>query len=159
MALTIVSLLAHSSPSQYLTIAGNKLMDQIFDLKFTSKQLVRQAKKCEKEEKTEKLKVCCWQALTAIQLLSLLSSGLQLRNHGMRCTGLVLCRSELNSALHGGLCADALYAMVECLASLPLVAIIIPSLFSLVFADKEGHREGEHGGRQDLCAERHQEEE
>ena len=34
-------------------------MDQIFDLKFTSKQLVRQAKKCEKEEKTEKLKVCC----------------------------------------------------------------------------------------------------
>ena len=119
MALTIASLLAHSSPSQYGTIAGNKLMDQIFDLKFTSKQLVRQAKKCEKEEKTEKLKVC-WQALTAIQLLSLLSSGLQLRNHGMRCTGLVLCRSELNSALHGCLCANASYAMVECLASLPL---------------------------------------
>ena len=47
--------------------AGNKLMDQIFDLKFTSKQLVRQAKKCEKEEKTEKLKVCCCQALNAIQ--------------------------------------------------------------------------------------------
>ncbi|PSC68557.1 Charged multivesicular body 1 [Micractinium conductrix] len=32
-------------------------MDQIFNLKFTSKQLVRAAKKCEKEEKDEKLKI------------------------------------------------------------------------------------------------------
>ncbi|KAK3272182.1 Charged multivesicular body protein 1b [Cymbomonas tetramitiformis] len=35
----------------------NKLLDQIFNLKFTAKQLVRQAKKCEKEEKSEKQKV------------------------------------------------------------------------------------------------------
>jgi len=35
----------------------NKLMDQIFNLKFTSKQLVRSAKKCEKDEKSAKLKV------------------------------------------------------------------------------------------------------
>lgn len=34
-----------------------KLLDQIFQLKFTSKSLVRQAKKCEKDEKSEKLKV------------------------------------------------------------------------------------------------------
>lgn len=34
-----------------------KFMDQIFNLKFTSKQLQRQALKCEKEEKTEKGKV------------------------------------------------------------------------------------------------------
>lgn len=34
-----------------------KLLDQIFQLKFTSKTLVRQAKKCEKDEKSEKLKV------------------------------------------------------------------------------------------------------
>lgn len=34
-----------------------KFMDQIFNLKFTSKQLQRQAVKCEKEEKTEKGKV------------------------------------------------------------------------------------------------------
>lgn len=32
-------------------------MEQIFQLKFTSKTLIRQAKKCEKEEKSEKLKV------------------------------------------------------------------------------------------------------
>jgi charged multivesicular body protein 1 len=31
--------------------------DQIFDLKFTSKQLTRSAAKCQKEEKSEKLKV------------------------------------------------------------------------------------------------------
>lgn len=67
MTLTNASLLAPGSPIQFISIAGNKLMDQIFDLKFTSKQLVRQAKKCEKEEKTEKLKVCCCQALTAMQ--------------------------------------------------------------------------------------------
>eukprot|EP00475_Leptophrys_vorax_P035052 TRINITY_DN57388_c0_g1_i1.p1 TRINITY_DN57388_c0_g1~~TRINITY_DN57388_c0_g1_i1.p1 ORF type:complete len:216 (-),score=36.34 TRINITY_DN57388_c0_g1_i1:424-1035(-) len=36
---------------------AEKLMDQIFQLKFTSKTLVRQAKKCEKEEKEQKLKV------------------------------------------------------------------------------------------------------
>lgn len=34
-----------------------KLMAQIFDLKFTSKSLQRQARKCEKEEKEQKLKV------------------------------------------------------------------------------------------------------
>nr|ACG49192.1 hypothetical protein [Zea mays] len=34
-----------------------KLMNQIFDLKFTSKSLQRQARKCEKEEKEQKLKV------------------------------------------------------------------------------------------------------
>eukprot|EP00897_Mesotaenium_endlicherianum_P010464 jgi/Mesen1/9446/ME000626S08695 len=34
-----------------------KLLDQIFQLRFTSKSLVRQSKKCEKEEKAEKLKV------------------------------------------------------------------------------------------------------
>ena len=32
-------------------------MDQIFNLKFTSKQLVRASRKCEKEEKDEKLKI------------------------------------------------------------------------------------------------------
>ena len=34
-----------------------QLLDQIFNLKFTSKQLVRAAKKCEKEEKDEKAKI------------------------------------------------------------------------------------------------------
>lgn len=34
-----------------------KLLNQIFQLKFTAKTLVRQAKKCESEEKSEKLKV------------------------------------------------------------------------------------------------------
>lgn len=34
-----------------------KLMNQIMELKFTSKSLARQARKCEKEEKAEKLKV------------------------------------------------------------------------------------------------------
>ncbi|KAH7301716.1 hypothetical protein KP509_23G038900 [Ceratopteris richardii] len=34
-----------------------KILNQIFELKFTSKGLVRQAKKCEQEEKAEKLKV------------------------------------------------------------------------------------------------------
>jgi hypothetical protein len=33
-----------------------KLLDQIFNLKFTSKQLVRTSRKCEKEEKEEKNK-------------------------------------------------------------------------------------------------------
>lgn len=36
---------------------GDKLLDQIFNLKFTSKQLAKQARKCEKDEKTEKMKV------------------------------------------------------------------------------------------------------
>ncbi len=36
---------------------GDKLLDQIFNLKFTSKQLVKQSHKSEKEEKSEKLKV------------------------------------------------------------------------------------------------------
>ncbi|KAL3824428.1 hypothetical protein ACJIZ3_020457 [Penstemon smallii] len=36
---------------------AEKLMKQIMDLKFTSKSLQRQARKCEKEEKSEKLKV------------------------------------------------------------------------------------------------------
>ncbi|XP_074287361.1 ESCRT-related protein CHMP1A-like [Silene latifolia] len=34
-----------------------KLMNQIMELKFTSKSLQRQARKCEKDEKSEKLKV------------------------------------------------------------------------------------------------------
>jgi charged multivesicular body protein 1 len=34
----------------------NRLLDQIFNLKFTSKQLVRASKKCEQEEKEEKSK-------------------------------------------------------------------------------------------------------
>ncbi|KAJ8497264.1 hypothetical protein OPV22_007816 [Ensete ventricosum] len=34
-----------------------KLMNQIMELKFTAKSLQRQARKCEKEEKSEKLKV------------------------------------------------------------------------------------------------------
>ena len=38
-------------------MGGDKLRDQIFNLKFTSKQLVRQARKSEKEEKSEKLKI------------------------------------------------------------------------------------------------------
>uniref|UniRef100_A0A061R0J8 Charged multivesicular body protein 1 n=3 Tax=Tetraselmis sp. GSL018 TaxID=582737 RepID=A0A061R0J8_9CHLO len=38
-------------------MGGDKLLDQIFNLKFTAKQLVRQAAKCEKEEKAERLKV------------------------------------------------------------------------------------------------------
>ncbi|KAH7565416.1 hypothetical protein JRO89_XS09G0204200 [Xanthoceras sorbifolium] len=40
-------------------VMGNteKLLNQIMDLKFTSKSLQRQARKCEKEEKAEKLKV------------------------------------------------------------------------------------------------------
>lgn len=37
--------------------ANDRLMEQIFNLKFTSKQLGRQAVKSEKEEKSEKLKV------------------------------------------------------------------------------------------------------
>ena len=36
---------------------GDKLLDQIFNLKFTSKQLVKQSQKSGKEEKSEKLKV------------------------------------------------------------------------------------------------------
>ena len=35
----------------------NKLLDQIFNLKFTAKQLARTAQKCEKEEKALKQKV------------------------------------------------------------------------------------------------------
>lgn len=38
-------------------MADRKLMDQIFNLKFTSKQLVRGSKRAEKDEKSEKLKV------------------------------------------------------------------------------------------------------
>ena len=40
-------------------MGGDKLLDQIFNLKFTSKQLCKSSSKCEKEEKTEKLKVPC----------------------------------------------------------------------------------------------------
>lgn len=36
---------------------AEKLMEQVMELKFTVKTLNRQARKCEKEEKTEKLKV------------------------------------------------------------------------------------------------------
>eukprot|EP00193_Tetraselmis_chui_P005201 CAMPEP_0177767752 /NCGR_PEP_ID=MMETSP0491_2-20121128/9314_1 /TAXON_ID=63592 /ORGANISM="Tetraselmis chuii, Strain PLY429" /LENGTH=197 /DNA_ID=CAMNT_0019284431 /DNA_START=154 /DNA_END=747 /DNA_ORIENTATION=- len=38
-------------------MGGDKLLDQIFNLKFTAKQLNRQAAKCEKEEKAEKNRV------------------------------------------------------------------------------------------------------
>lgn len=38
-------------------MGGDKLLDQIFNLKFTSKQLSKEARKCEKNEKAEKLKV------------------------------------------------------------------------------------------------------
>lgn len=37
--------------------ATEKIMEQVFELKMTSKTLARQARKCEKEEKGEKLKV------------------------------------------------------------------------------------------------------
>ena len=36
---------------------SDKLLDQIFQLKYTSKTLVRQSKKCQKEQAAEKLKV------------------------------------------------------------------------------------------------------
>ena len=36
---------------------GDKLLDQIFNLKFTSKQLAKQSVRAEKDEKAEKLKV------------------------------------------------------------------------------------------------------
>lgn len=36
--------------------SSNKLFDQIFELKFTSKQLNKQSQKCESEEKAEKVK-------------------------------------------------------------------------------------------------------
>jgi hypothetical protein len=36
--------------------SSNKLFDQIFELKFTSKQLNKQSQKCESEEKSEKIK-------------------------------------------------------------------------------------------------------
>ena len=40
-----------------MAFGGDKrMMDQIFNLKFTAKQLVRTSKKCEKEEKEEKSK-------------------------------------------------------------------------------------------------------
>ena len=38
-------------------MGGEKLLDSIFNLKFTSKQLVKSSHKCEKDEKAEKLKV------------------------------------------------------------------------------------------------------
>lgn len=36
--------------------SSNKLFDQIFELKFTSKQLVKESKRCEAEEKSQKVK-------------------------------------------------------------------------------------------------------
>ena len=36
--------------------ASEKLFDQIFDLKFTSKQLVKESKRCEAEENSQKKK-------------------------------------------------------------------------------------------------------
>ncbi|GJN39560.1 hypothetical protein PR202_gb28685 [Eleusine coracana subsp. coracana] len=53
------SLLIDPSSSGQRAVMGNpeKLMNQIFELKFTSKSLQRQARKCEKEEKEQKLKV------------------------------------------------------------------------------------------------------
>ena len=38
-------------------LTTEKLLNQIMELKFTSKSLQRQAKKCEKEEKSKKLKI------------------------------------------------------------------------------------------------------
>ncbi len=35
---------------------GTRIMESIFSLKMTSKQLVKASKRCEKEEKSEKLK-------------------------------------------------------------------------------------------------------
>ena len=43
--------------SALAAMGGDKLLDQIFNLKFTSKQLVKSSNKCEREEKAEKLKV------------------------------------------------------------------------------------------------------
>ena len=43
--------------SQRPGMGGEKLLDSIFNLKFTSKQLVKSSIKCEKDEKAEKLKV------------------------------------------------------------------------------------------------------
>jgi hypothetical protein len=43
-------------------MGGEKLLDQIFNLKFTAKQLARSAVKCEKEEKAEKLKASSFPA-------------------------------------------------------------------------------------------------
>lgn len=41
---------------------GTRVMESIFSLKMTSKQLVKASKRCEKEEKSEKLKgeQCMW---------------------------------------------------------------------------------------------------
>jgi charged multivesicular body protein 1 len=35
---------------------NNKIFDQIFELKFLSKQLVKESKRCESEESSQKLK-------------------------------------------------------------------------------------------------------
>ena len=51
---------------------SDKLLDQIFNLKFTSKQMVRQSIRAEKDEKEEKLKVSrhgsCFQQCRALPL-------------------------------------------------------------------------------------------
>lgn len=39
------------------SITGDRLLDQVFNLKMTSKQLAKMSVKAEKEEKGEKLKV------------------------------------------------------------------------------------------------------
>ena len=44
-------------PCLRLGAMGDKLLEQIFNLKFTAKQLNRSAVKCEKDEKAERLKV------------------------------------------------------------------------------------------------------
>ena len=41
----------------YIMGATERMLDQVFNLKFLSKQLVRQAKKCEKDRKAERNKV------------------------------------------------------------------------------------------------------
>lgn len=38
-------------------MGGDKLLEQIFNLKFTSKQLAKQSRKCEQEEKKERMNV------------------------------------------------------------------------------------------------------
>ncbi len=59
--------------SQRPGMGGEKLLDSIFNLKFTSKQLVKSSIKCEKDEKAEKLKVMRpWRCLVARRRVSCL---------------------------------------------------------------------------------------
>ena len=42
------------------SVTGDRLLDQVFNLKMTSKQLAKMSVRAEKEEKAEKLKVRGW---------------------------------------------------------------------------------------------------